>query len=313
MDVGEKAGCMTVSLEGVERWFGEEAVLRGVSLEVEQGSVTALLGRNGCGKSTLLRIVAGTLARHGGAARVLGCDPEELGVSEREDLVWITDESTISAGQRVRAELDLTDCLRPRFERARAVELLERWEVPLDKRFGKLSRGLQARFRLACALAARPRLLLLDEPTLGLDLFARRDLLEVVVEVVAELEASVLIASHQLEDVERIADRIVFLRDGQVPAAGSPDELRDRFRRARLSSEDLSALQSVTEGLIGVRRVVHEEGDPAHEQVVVFDDYSKALERELLAASGAELLALHRPKLAEVYLEVLGAPTEVVA
>jgi ABC-2 type transport system ATP-binding protein len=312
MDGGVKSAT-TVSLQGIERWFGREAVLQDVSLDVAPGSVTALLGRNGCGKSTLLRIVAGSLARHGGEARVLGRDPEELGVAEREELVWITDESTISARQRVGAELDLIAGLRQRFDQARAVELLERWEVPQDKPFGKLSRGLQARFRLACALAARPRLLLLDEPTLGLDLFARRDLLEVVVDVVAELEAAVLIASHQLEDVERIADRIVFLREGRVPAAGSPDELRDRFRQARVRTADLETLRGVAEGLLGIRRVVHEDEDPSDEHLVLFDDYSAELERELLAASDAERLALHRPKLAEVYLEVLGAPTEALA
>jgi len=310
-----KANDLTVSLEGIERWFGKEAVLRDVSLGVEPGSVTALLGRNGCGKSTLLRIVAGTLARHGGEARVLGRDPEQLGVAEREELVWITDESAISARKRVGAELDFTAALRgARFDRPRATELLARWEIPREKAFGELSRGLQARFRLACALASRPRLLLLDEPTLGLDLFARRDLLEVVVDVVAELEASVLISSHQLEDVERIADRIVFLHEGRVPAAGSPDELRDGFRQARVKTSDADTLNSVASGLLGVRRVTRDAEDPAHEHLVLFDDYSRDLEQELLEKSGAVLLSHHRPKLSEVYLEVLGAPlSEVVA
>ena len=309
-----KANDLTVSLQGIERWFGKEAVLQDVSLAVEPGTVTALLGRNGCGKSTLLRIVAGTLARHGGEATVLGRDPEQLSVAERQELVWITDESAISARQRVGDELDFIAKLRAeRFDRPRGLELLARWEIPPEKAFGELSRGLQARFRLACALASRPRLLLLDEPTLGLDLFARRDLLEVVVDVVAELEASVLIASHQLEDVERIADRIVFLHQGRVPAAGSPDELRDRFRQARVTISDGEALRSVASGLLGVRRVTRDADDPAREHLVLFDDYSPALERELLDTCGAELVSHHRPKLAEVYLEVLGAPLCEVA
>tara|TARA_R110002072_G_scaffold154662_2_gene304706 strand:+ start:40 stop:972 length:933 start_codon:yes stop_codon:yes gene_type:complete len=309
-----KANDQSVSLQGIQRWFGKEAVLQDVSLGVDPGSVTALLGRNGSGKSTLLRIVAGTLARHGGEARVLGRDPEQLGVAEREELVWITDESAISARQRVGAELDFTASLRgARFDRARALELLGRWEIPQDKAFGQLSRGLQTRFRLACALASRPRLLLLDEPTLGLDLFARRDLLEVVVDVVAELEASVLISSHQLEDVERIADRIVFLHQGRVPAAGSPDELRDRYRQALVTTADGESLQAVASGLLGVRRVTRDADDPAQEHLVLFDDYSPELERELLDASGAELVSHHRPKLAEVYLEVLGSPLSEVA
>lgn len=304
----------TVSLRGIRRDFGQEGVLRDVSLEVAAGSVTALLGRNGCGKSTLLRIVAGTLARHGGQARVLGRDPESLGAAERLGMVWITDESVVSARRRVADELDFVTRLRAgRFDRPRADELLERWEIPSQKTFGQLSRGLQSRFRLACALAAKPQLLLLDEPTLGLDLFARRDLLEVVVDVVAELEASVLIASHQLEDVERIADQIVFLREGEVPAAGSPDELRERFRQARVETSDAAALEAACASLLGVRRAVQDPDDPPSEHLVHFDDYTPELEAELLASSGARLLSVHRPKLAEVYLEVLGAPLAEVA
>lgn len=304
----------TVSLRGISRYFGQETVLEDVGFDVASGSVTALLGRNGCGKSTLLRIVAGTLARHGGQARVLGRDPEALGPDERLGLVWISDESAVSARRCVATELDFMARLRPgRFDRERADELVERWEIPSEKAFGQLSRGLQARFRLACALAARPQLLLLDEPTLGLDLFARRDLLEVVVDVVAELEASVLIASHQLEDVERIADQIVFLRDGKVPTAGSPDELRERFRQARVETSDASALEEACASLLGVRRLVHDPDDLPTEHLVHFDDYTPELQAELLATSGARLLGVHRPKLSEVYLEVLGAPLAEVA
>ncbi|MBL4847761.1 MAG: ATP-binding cassette domain-containing protein [Planctomycetes bacterium] len=150
-------GDATVSLQGVSRWFGEEAVLREVDLTVEPGTVSALLGRNGSGKSTLIRIVAGTLARHAGHARVLGRDPELLGVAERLRLVWITDQAGENPRRRVSQELDLIAGLRRgRFDRTCADKLLARWEVDLSKRFGELSRGLQTRFRLATALAARP-------------------------------------------------------------------------------------------------------------------------------------------------------------
>lgn len=299
-----------VKLEGINRWFGEEHVLRGVDLKVAPGSVTALLGRNGCGKSTLIRIVAGTLARDQGEARVLGKDPEQLSPADRLDLMWITDECTALPHWRVGRELDLIAGMRRgRFERARALELLERWEVPLGKRFSELSRGQQARFRLAVAIAARPRLLLLDEPALGLDLFARRDLLEVVVEVVSELEAGVLIASHQLEDVERISDRIAFLREGSVIASGTPDALRDAHRQVHVETDDPAALQRACAGLLGVRRATRERDDPPGEFTVHFSDHCAALESDLLAAANARLLQSHRPTLSEVFLEVLGAPS----
>lgn len=302
----------TVSLRGIRRGFAQETVLDGVDLEVPRGTVSALLGRNGCGKSTLIRIVAGALSREAGEARVLGRDPELLSPDERLRMVWITDQLHVDPTRRVSEQLEFEQIVRAgRFERSEAERLLTRWEVPLDKRLSQLSRGLQTRFQLALAFAARPELLLLDEPTLGLDLFARRDLLEVIVDVVSELEAAVLVASHQLEDVERIADQITFLHKGHVQAQGSSEGLRDALRWARLAAGEGSALRAACAGLLGIRRVARDPDDPPGEFLVHFSDYSPALQAEVVALSGAEVLEVGRPTLAEVYLEVLGDHAEV--
>ncbi|MCO5166126.1 MAG: ABC transporter ATP-binding protein [Planctomycetes bacterium] len=305
-----------IELEGVGKWWGREQVLRSVDLAVPRGSVTALLGRNGCGKSTLVRIVTGLVARDGGRARVLGRDPAHLGPAERERLAVVSDTSTAWAGTRVRDELALQRRLRgSRWDEARAAELIARFELPVDRRLAALSKGMQARLRLVVGLAADPELLVLDEPALGLDLFARHDLLDAVIETIAREGRAVLVVSHLLDDVERIADRVAFLRHGEVTVAGAVDDLRARFRRARvvLGPGGAPALERAASGLLGVRRVVAEPGDPPGERVVVLDDHSDDLLAALEAEAGVERLEVRRMTLREVYFEVLGGREEVAA
>ena len=233
-----------VKLRGVTKWYGAQQVLRDVDLEVPAGSVTALLARNGAGKSTLMRILAGLVPRDGGEAQVLGRDVEDLD-PVRERIAWVTDASSASPASRVRDELTLARGIRgARWNEERARELLARFELPLEKRLGALSKGMQTRLRLILALACDPELLLLDEPALGLDMFARHDLLEAMIELAAGEGRAILCATHLLDDVERVCDRVVFLRDGAVPVQGEVEELRERFRRVRLAV-DAGAAQAL--------------------------------------------------------------------
>lgn len=306
-----------VSLSGVTKWYGREQVLRGVDLEVPRGCVTALLGRNGGGKSTLVKIVTGLVARDGGEARVLGRDPEALGPAERERLALVSDASGAWAATRVEDELALFRRLRgARWNDARARELVERFELPLKKRLGALSKGMQARLRLVTALAADPELLVLDEPALGLDLFARHDLLDAIIETVEKEGRGVLVVSHLIDDVERIADRVVFLRHGQALVQGAVDELRERFRRVRmvLGPGGAPALEAAAAELMGVRRLEAELGDgAARERVVVIDDHTDALVAALEERAGVERLEVRRMTLREIYFEVLAGKEEVHA
>jgi len=156
-------------------------------------------------------------------------------------------------------------------------------------------------------------LLLLDEPALGLDLFARRDLMDAVIELVDREGRGVLVCSHLIDDVERLADRVCFLRHGVMLAAGSVDELRDRYRRARLAlgAGGASALEGAAAAVVGVRRVAVEGELPASERVVVFEDFDPGALDDLAARAGAEVLETRRMTLREVYFELLAGGEEV--
>jgi ABC-2 type transport system ATP-binding protein len=312
LETGARPPC-AVSLRGVTKRYGVEEVLRGVDLDLPLGSVTALLGRNGAGKSTLLRIVLGLLARDGGAAEVLGRDPEHLRPADRARMAVVGDTTAAFAGTRVKDELALHRRIRgARWDGLRVAELLARFGVPLDKTIGALSKGLQARLRLVLALSADPELLILDEPALGLDLFARQDLLETIIETIEREGRAVLIVSHLIDDVERIADRVVFLRAGGTPAQGTVDELRDRYRRARvtLGPGGHAALEGAAQGLLGVRKVVAERDGAQGERVVVFDDFQEPLLEALEAKAAVRRVEVRRMSLREIYFEVLGGPEE---
>ncbi len=305
-----------IDMRGVTRWFGREEVLAGADLTVERGSVTALLGRNGCGKSTLLRIAVGLLGRHGGEARVLGVDPEALGVGERLRMAYVNDVTATPGRTRIRDEIELHARLRgDRWDDGHAKELLERFEVPLDKRIGALSKGQQARLRLVLALASRPELLVLDEPALGLDLFARHELMELLIDLVQEEGRTVVIASHLIDDVERIADRLAFIREGRVTHAGTLDELRDRFRRVRVSVEagGSAALDRAPSELIGVRQVKTDRAAPPDERVAILDDATDELIARLVDLPGVtRKIEVRRMTIREIYLEVLAGKEEEV-
>jgi ABC-2 type transport system ATP-binding protein len=305
-----------VTLKGVTKWFNGDQVLKGVDLDVPEGSVTVLLGRNGCGKSTTMRIVAGLVARDGGQARVLGRDPEALRPEERERLAYVTDSSGVAAGTVVADELALhARTRRGRWNATLAKELLERFEVPPKKTIGSLSKGLQTRLRLVLAVAAEPELLLLDEPALGLDLFGRHDLLEAVIDAAESRGRAVLLATHLIEDVERVADRIAFVREGAVPFQGTTERLRDAFRRTRFlvgNPDGSLALERAAAQTIGIRRVFAERDAPPDERVVIFDGAEDTAAR-LEQLSGAKRLETRRMTLKEIYFEVLSGREEVTA
>jgi len=189
------------------------------SWRVAPGEVVGVVGPNGAGKTTLLEAVAGLRPVAAGQLRVFGLDPWSRPVEVRSALGFMSDDMALFE-LRVDRLLRMLSGYYPSWDAALVGQLLDRFEIDTRKKVSDLSRGQGTRLRLVTAMAFRPRLLVLDEPAAALDLSGRRRLLESVLEVVKDPERSVLVSSHALHDVERIADRLLVLGNGRVVQEG---------------------------------------------------------------------------------------------
>jgi ABC-2 type transport system ATP-binding protein len=220
-----------IAFENVYRHYDGQQVLRGLSLQVRPGQIHALLGRNGCGKTTALRILLGFLAPHAGRSTVLGVDSRALGADERGRIGYVTEGHRLYVLMRVSEVIAFEAGTRPRFDRGFAESALKRCALAPAARVWNLSRGQRAQLALIVAVASGPEVLVCDDPALGLDVVMRRELLDVLIDLLASRGVSVLFSSHFLNDVERIADRVSILHDGQLIVDATIDDLKARVRR----------------------------------------------------------------------------------
>jgi len=221
-----------VELAAVQRWFGAQVVLRGLSFRVEPGQVYALLGRNGSGKTTALRILLGFLAPHAGAATVLGQDSRMLEPQHRARIGYVGEDHRLYATMTVASAVAFEQETRPAFRRAFVDKALERCGLRPSQRIPRLSRGQRAQLSLILAVASDPELLVCDDPALGLDVVMRREVLDALIDLLADTGCSVLFSSHFLTDVERIADRIGILHQGRLLVDATLDDLKRRVSRS---------------------------------------------------------------------------------
>jgi len=222
-----------LSVEGLAVRYGTRTVLDGVSFEVPRGSVFALLGRNGVGKSTLVRCALGLQKPAHGAVRLFG---EDAWVSRSRAMARIgvvPEEPDAPPDMTVGELLAFCAPLYPTWDDTSARARLERSAVPLDVPFGRLSKGQKGAVMLALALAAAPELLILDDPTLGLDAVARRALYDELIGDLADRGTTVLVTTHDLDGIEPIADRVAILHGARLVVSEALDDLKDRFRRVR--------------------------------------------------------------------------------
>ena len=222
-----------VVFERVSRRFGKTVALGGVGFEVAPGSVLGLIGRNGAGKTTALRLAVGTLWPDAGRIRILGLNPVTRRLEVASRVALLSEESALYPWMTIAEIVRFTAALHPRWDKTLAGRLSVDLDLDPAKRIQELSRGTRAKVALVLAVSARPELLLLDDPTAGLDPLVRREVLDGVLEAVSHEGGAVVYASHLVHDVERVADRVIVLDGGTIRLEGELEDLKARIRRAR--------------------------------------------------------------------------------
>jgi ABC-2 type transport system ATP-binding protein len=225
-------------MQAVTRRFGRTTALDSLDLRVAPGSVLGLVGRNGAGKTTALRLAHGLLYPDSGSIRVLGLDPVADGLEVRTRVALLSEESALYPWMTVAEILRFASALHPRWDRQLAERLREDLDLDPGARIKALSRGTKAKLALVLAAGTRPELLLLDDPTAGLDPLVRREVLGGILGGLSDDGGAVVYASHLIHDIERVADHVVFLDDGRATLDGPMDELKSRIRRVRAVFDD---------------------------------------------------------------------------
>jgi ABC-2 type transport system ATP-binding protein len=222
-----------ILVQNVSRSFDGPPVVKDLSFSVKPGSIYGFLGRNGSGKTTTLRMLAGLIKPHAGEVRIMGNDPFTIGATERQWLGYMSEKAAIPAYTKVRSVLNLGRELYPTWDAALADALLAKYDLSPKKRFVSLSQGQQRLLSFIMAIAPRPKVLLLDEPAANLDVVARREILDDILELIRDCGCTVLFSTHILSDVERVADEIGILAKGGLRVSESLDSLKDTIRQVR--------------------------------------------------------------------------------
>ncbi|GAA4790868.1 hypothetical protein GCM10023307_15240 [Lysobacter hankyongensis] len=213
-----------IETDGLSRRYGRKLALDRLDLRIPRGRIHAIVGANGAGKSTLFRILLGFLAPSDGEARILGRDSQWLTPEDRGRIGFVNEEHTLPGWMRVSAIADMQRRAYPRWNARAYDEVIGHYRVLPEQKVGQLSRGERAGFNLALALAQSPELLILDEPTLGLDVVAKRAFLESLMYSNAADDCTVIYCSHQMEEIERVADNLIILELGRLMHMSAPEE-----------------------------------------------------------------------------------------
>jgi ABC-2 type transport system ATP-binding protein len=297
---------LAIETHAVTKHYGTLAALERVNMHVERGSVYGFLGRNGAGKTTAIRILAGLAQPTSGSAHVLGfqAGPNSVAILQRTGFVI---DKMLLPYMTGRELLRFNKGFYPAQSDAQAKRYADALEIPMDRKFRKLSHGNKTKLCLLLALAQNPELLILDEPTAGLDPVVTDQLLRILVEDFASDGRTILMSSHHLSEVEKIADWVGILDHGHLLLEARLDDIRERYRRVRVAGEHVPAASPeilTTSASEGITEYVLCGGE---EQFLAN-----------LRNNGATILEVLPMNLSEIFLELAGkekpnVPVEAVA
>src|SRR5688572_10590805 len=237
---------MTAIIEarGLTKSYGDTPALRGIELNVQSGRIVGLIGPNGSGKTTAIKAILG-LTGFDGELKVLGKDPRTERNELMNEVCFIADVAVLPRWIKVSQALDFVAGVHPRFDRKRAEDFLARTDIRLDRRVRQLSKGMVTQLHLALILAIDARLLVLDEPTLGLDLLFRRSFYDNLLNDYFDKERTILVTTHQVEEIENILTDVIFLQRGKVMLDSAMDMLGERYLQLVPTAGNMDAARAL--------------------------------------------------------------------
>ena len=277
-----------IEARGLRKAYGGNVAVDGIDLRVEPGRIVGLIGPNGAGKTTALNAVLG-LVPYEGELRVLGRDPWRERDRLMRDVSFIADVAVLPRWIRVAQLLDYVAGVHPRFDRGKAEGFLERTSVRATHRVRELSKGMVTQLHLALVMAVDARLLVLDEPTLGLDLLFRKQFYDSLLGDYFDGDRTIVVATHQVEEIEHVLTDVVFMDRGRIVLAIGTEAMEAQYRLVSVNPDRLAAARAL--GPIAERQVLGRSE-------LLFD----GVERARLEALGE----VRTPSIAELFVAVVG-------
>lgn len=232
---------MLLRAEGVQKKYKDFEL--NCSLQVEEGCVTGLIGANGAGKSTLFKAILGLIQTDSGLIEILGKDLKKQKISDKEDIGVVLAENTFSCMLTVKDIISIMEAMYKRFDKKKFIQKCEKYQLPFDKQLKEFSTGMKAKLKLLIAMSYDAKLLLLDEPTVGLDSVIRNEILDEMREYMNQDGRAILISSHISSDLEGLCDDFYFIKNGRIVLHEDTDVLLSDYATLKVSKEQYEKIE----------------------------------------------------------------------
>ncbi len=276
-----------VHANGLSKRYGTTAALDNVNLNIEPGRIVGLVGPNGAGKTTALKAILG-LTEFDGELSVLGLDPRTHRYQLMQQVCFIADVAVLPRWIRVSEAVDFVAGVHPRFSREKCQAFLARTKLKPIQRVRELSKGMIVQLHLALVMAIDAKLLVLDEPTLGLDILYRKEFYQSLLNDYFDEQKTIIVTTHQIEEVEHILTDLLFIRDGRIVLDATMDQVGERFAEVMVNPDKADAARALKP--IYERQVFGKS-------IFLFD----GIDRTRLA----ELGELHKPSVADLFVATM--------
>src|SRR4249919_2275509 len=233
-----------ISAKGLTKRYGKQVAVDNVSFEIPAGRIIGLIGPNGSGKTTALKAILG-LAPFEGELKVLGFDPSTQRDELMQQVCFIADVAILPRWLKVKDAVDFVAGVHPKFDRAKAERYLAHTKLKPGMKVKEMSKGMIVQLHLALVMAIDAKLLVLDEPTLGLDIMFRKQFYQNLLEDYFDEQKTIIITTHQVEEVEHILSDLMFIRDGKIVLSATMDEVGERFTEVMVSSEKVESAKTL--------------------------------------------------------------------